>query len=89
VRPAVRRLAARALAMPIIEALAEELREKDRLLAWETVDAFVCLRDPASLPALEEALKSPHSDVRHKAREAIRHIRRASQAQAPSAPPQN
>ena len=86
VRPAVRRLAARAQAMPIIEALAEELRGKDRILHLETVDAFVCLRDPASLPALEEALKSPHSDVRHKACHAIRQIRRANQPQA--APPE-
>jgi HEAT repeat protein len=89
VRPSVRRLAERAQAMPIIEALAEELREKDRILHLEIVDAFVCLRDPASLPALEEALKSPHSDVRHKARRAIRLIRRSSQPQSPIAPPQN
>jgi len=89
VDPAVRRLAARAQAMPVVAAMAEELREKDQTLHVYIIDAFEALRDPASLRVLEEALKSPRADVRYAARRAIRQIRRASQTQAPGAPPQN
>jgi HEAT repeat protein len=86
VSPAVRRLASRALQMPILTAMAKELREEDRELHYNICRAFVYLRDPASLPALEEALNSPDSDVRQAARKAIRQVRRTSQPQASSAP---
>jgi HEAT repeat protein len=84
--PAVRRFAARAMAMPIVEAMAKELREKDCTLHSSIYSAFAYLRDPASFPALEEAINSPDSNIRYIARWTIRHIRRASQPQAASAP---
>ena len=88
VYPAVRRLAARAQAMPLVAALAEELRGKDHTLQLYILDAFAYLRDPASLPALEEALKSPNPNIRHEVGRAIRHIRRANQPQAAGTPAQ-
>jgi HEAT repeat protein len=86
VDPAVRRLAARALEVPVVEAMAEELRGEDETLQWHIIRAFVYLRDPASLPILEEALKSPDWIVRYEARKAIRLIRRANPPQATPAP---
>ena len=87
--PAVRRLAARALAMPLVAAMTEELRGKDSALHLYILYAFAYLRDPASLPAIEEVLNSPDSNIRYAARRAIRHIHRTNQAQAASTPAQN
>jgi hypothetical protein len=86
--PAVRHFASRAQTVPIVTAMAEELQGENRTLHYYISRAFAYLRDPASLPALEEALKSPRADVRAAARAAIWHIRRTNQPQAAAAPAQ-
>ena len=75
--------------MPLVAAMTEELRGKDSALRLYILYAFAYLRDPASLPAIEEVLNSPDSNIRYAARRAIRHIHRTNQAQAASTPAQN
>jgi len=83
--PAIRALAAGALAGQGVQALADALNDRSAEVRHYAARALVFFNDPATLPALRRASHDSDAEVRTAAGLAVRRIERLAQSQ-PSGP---